>query len=104
MATKPPQELPLELDDRWKAQTKYRHQTLKEREAKKPLEEIRHELFFGDAIHETDKGERGLKRLRDMADLFNRLRVVPRDRPVQCLADDSGSIEARLAKQTRRAR
>lgn len=103
MSDKPSQELPISIPARWKAQTKYRHQTRKQREAGEPLQEICHELLFGTAVHESDKGERGLHRLRNLADLFNKQRVVPRDRPVQCLADDSGSIETRLAKQNRRA-
>ena len=98
-----PHELPIDIPDRWKAQTRYKHQTKKARELGEPLEEICHELLYGTAVHETEKGERGLRRLRNLADLFNKQRVVPRDRPVQCLADDSGSIETRLAKQNRRA-
>lgn len=98
-----PSELPLIVPDRWSCVTIYRHQTKKDREAKIPPEPVRHELMFGNRVHETDKGERGLKRLREMADLFNRMKVAPRDRAIQCLADESGSVESKLAKQNRRA-
>ena len=96
-------ELPIDIPNRWRAQTKYAHQTKKQRELGEVPKEICHELLFGTQVHETDKGERGLNRLRELADLFNKKRVIPRDRPVQCLADESGSIESRLVKQNRRA-
>ena len=96
-------DLGLYIPDRWTVRTIYHHQSKKDRELKLDPQEKHHELCFGGCRIEKDMGERGLKRLREYADLFNRKRVVPRDRPVQCLADDSGSIETRLAKQNRRA-
>lgn len=47
-------------------------------------------------------GESGLEKLRFLARHSNKHKLIPRP-AVECLADDSGSIEARLKKQTRRA-
>jgi hypothetical protein len=103
MNAKPTPDLGLAIPERWTVRTIYKHQSKKEREAKLPPEERHHELCYGGCCIEKETGERGLKRLREMSDLFNRMKVAPRDRAVQCLADESGSIENRLAKQNRRA-
>ena len=103
MNAKPSPDLGLDIPDRWTVRTIYKHQSKKDRELKIAPEEKHHELCFGGACIEKETGERGLKRLREMSDLFNRMKVAPRDRAVQCLADESGSIENRLAKQNRRA-
>ena len=47
-------------------------------------------------------GENGLEKLRIIAKFSNKQGMIPRQ-GIECLADDTGSLEARLNRQTKRA-
>ena len=48
-------------------------------------------------------GPAGLEKLHVIAKFSNKQGLVPRRNAVECMADDTGTMEARLKRQTARA-
>lgn len=81
------EELPIIDPPRWSVRTKYHHQTKAEK-LRNPEPIVKHyELTFGGVCHEKGKGEGELERLRSLAIIFNRGKVVPKRLAVECAAD-----------------
>ena len=90
------------LQPTWAVITCHRRQTKQEIAMKTPKVISHHELLYGGRVISKMTGDNGLEKLRLIAKFSNKQGMVPRD-AIQCLADDTGSIEARLKKQTQRA-
>jgi hypothetical protein len=80
-------ELPITDPPRWSVRTKYHSQSREEKSRKIEPVVKHHELTFGGTVHERGKGEGELERLRSLAIIFNRGKVVPRRLAVECAAD-----------------
>ena len=87
---------------RWAVITCHSRQTKLEIANRQPKEISHHELLFGGKVISKMTGENGLEKLRLIAKFSNKQSLIPRP-AIQCLADDSGSLEARLKRQNERA-
>lgn len=85
---------------KWAAITCHKRQSKLEGE-KRAKEISHHELLYGGRVICKMTGEAGLDKLQFLAKHSNKHNLIPRP-AVECLADESGSIEARLKKQNRR--
>lgn len=85
----------------WAVITCQKRQSKLEIARKEPKEITHHELLYGGKVISKMTGEAGLEKLRFLAKHSNRHKLIPRP-AVECPADDSGSIEARLKKQNHR--
>lgn len=81
------EELPITDPPRWSVRTKYHSQSKEEKRLKVEPVIKHHELTFGGVSHEKGKGEGELERLRSLAIIFNRGKVVPKRLAVECAAD-----------------
>lgn len=86
---------------KWAVITFHKRQSKLEVAEKRPKEITHHELLFGGRVVSKMTGESGLEKLRFLAKHSNKHSLTPRP-AVECLADDSGSIETRLKKQNQR--
>jgi hypothetical protein len=80
-------DLPIIDPPRWSVRTKYHSQSKGEKTRKEEPIVKHHEFTFGGAVHEKGKGEGELERLRSLAIIFNRGKVIPRRLAVECAAD-----------------
>lgn len=87
---------------RWAVITCHKRQTKDEISRKVAKIISHHELLYGGRVISKMTGENGLEKLRIIAKFSNKTGSIPRS-AIQCLADDCGSIEARLARQSKRA-
>lgn len=90
------------LDLTWAVITCHRRQTKQEIALKCPKIISHHELLYGGVVMSKMTGDNGLEKLRIIAKFSNKQKLLPRP-AIECLADDTGSLEARLARQTKRA-
>ncbi len=86
----------------WQVISCHHRQTKLEIAAKAPKVVSHHELLYGGKVISKMTGDNGLEKLRLIAKFSNKQGMVPRC-AIQCLADDTGSLEARLKRQTHRA-
>ena len=85
----------------WAVITCTRRQTKQEIALKTPKIISHHELLYGGRVITKMTGQAGLEKLQFHAKFSNKQNLIPRS-AVECLADDSGTIEARLKKQNHR--
>lgn len=85
----------------WAVITCHKRQSKLEIARKDPKEISHHELLYGGRVITRMTGEAGLEKLRFLAKHSNKHKLIPH-KAIECLADDTGSIEARLKKQNRR--
>lgn len=90
------------LDPTWAVITCHCRQTKLEISRKDPKIISHHELLYGGKVVSKMSGENGLEKLRLIAKFSNKQKLVPRA-AIECLADDTGSLEARLKRQNSRA-
>lgn len=102
MSEEPEKELFPPLDPTWAVITCHRRQTKQEVALKVAKIISHHELLYGGKVVSRMTGDNGLEKLRIIAKFSNKQGLVPRP-AIQCLADDTGSLEARLKHQTDRA-
>jgi hypothetical protein len=81
------EELPIIDPPRWFVRTIYRAQSREEKYLKAAPIPKHHELVWDIFPQEKGKGEGELERLRSLAIIFNRAKVVPRRLAVECAAD-----------------
>jgi hypothetical protein len=86
----------------WAVITICKRQTKQEIARKDPKVISHHELLYGGKVVSKMTGPNGLEKLQLIAKFSNRQSLIPR-KAIECLADDTGSMEARLARQTKRA-
>lgn len=86
----------------WDVITCCKRQTKQEIARRDPKVISHHELLFGGKVISRMTGPNGLDKLHVIAKFSNRQQLIPR-KAIECLADDTGSIDARLARQTRRS-
>lgn len=87
---------------RWAVITCHKRQSKDEIAKKRPKIISHHELLFGGKVISKMTGDGGLEKLHTIAKFSNRQNLVPRP-AIQCLADDVGSMEGRLKRQSARA-
>lgn len=87
----------------WAVITCTRRQTKQEIALKTPKIISHHELLYGGVVISKMTGPNGLDKLQIIAKFSNKQNLVPRRTAVECAADDSGTMEARLKRQTARA-
>lgn len=87
---------------RWAVITCHKRQSKQEIARKEPKIISHHELLYGGKVISKATGENGLERFQTIAKFSNKQNLIPRP-AIQCLADDSGSLESRLKRQTSRA-
>jgi hypothetical protein len=85
----------------WAVITCHKRQTKQEIARKDPKIISHHELLYGGKVITRRTGQAGLDALHVLAKHSNKHNLIPRP-AIECLADDSGSIEARLKKQNSR--
>ncbi len=90
------------LDPTWAVITCHRRQTKQEIARKDPKIISHHELLYGGRVISRMTGQNGLDKLHIIAKFSNKQKLVPRP-AIECIADDNGSLEARLQRQTKRA-
>lgn len=98
----PEKELFPPLDPTWAVITCHQRQSKLEISRKDPKIISHHELLYGGRVISKMRGENGLDKLRIIAKFSNKAKLVPRA-AIECLADDTGSLEARLKRQSTRA-
>jgi hypothetical protein len=91
------------LDPTWAVITCTKRQTKQEIAMKVPKIISHHELLYGGVVISKMTGPNGLDKLQTIAKLSNKQKLVPRRNAVECIADDTGTIESRLKRQTQRA-
>lgn len=91
------------LPPAWAVITCTRRQTKQEIALKTPKIISHHELLYGGCVITKMTGPSGLEKLHLIAKFSNKQGLAPRRNAVECAADDSGSMEARLKRQTARA-
>lgn len=87
----------------WAVITCTRRQTKQEIALKTPKIISHHELLYGGVVISKMTGPAGLEKLQIIAKFSNKQGLVPRRNAVECAADDTGTMEARLKRQTARA-
>lgn len=90
------------LDPTWAVITCHKRQTKQEIARKEPKIISHHELLYGGKVISRMTGDGGLEKLHIIAKFSNKQKLVPRP-AIECCADDTGSLEARLKRQTERA-
>lgn len=86
----------------WQVITCHHRQTKKEIADRKPKQISHHELLYDGQVQKKATGDGGLEKLRFAAAICNKGGHIPRP-AIQCLADESGSLESAMARQTKRA-
>lgn len=101
MSEEPEKELFPPASPTWAVITCHQRQTKLEIAQKTPKVISHHELLYGGRVISKMTGEAGLDKLRLIAKFSNKQGMIPRP-AIQCLADDSGSLDARLKRQNQR--
>jgi hypothetical protein len=86
----------------WDVITCCKRQTKQEIARRDPKVISHHELLYGGKVIAKRTGPDGLDNLQKIAKFSNRHGLLPR-RSIECAADDDGTLEARLRRQTKRA-